>query len=410
MLKHELLRRYLIPFVTMTGSFGTKNVWLIDAYAGPGKYGSDADGVEVPGSPTIICDLSKRQLSRGVKLHGVFIEREKPFVSQLRQVVNEADPQHALHEVLEGDAEQHLGAAVVKAGSDPLLIFLDPFGTSLSLEVLCGAIAGRSKRSPTEILLNFNLEAVWRIGGLLTKKSPNQADEKTLARADAFLGGPWWRRAFVEARSGGTQAASVAATHVASEYQRTLFRRTGLHSIHVPIRRRPDHQPLFLLTLFYAHPAAPVKFVEAASAANGAWRSYNKQKDLEAELTKNSDHSLFPDEWLLDMSAKEHERTERDLEAEWVNIIAANIRRLLESSVEITLETQLLEVYGTTVTLAREKHLNRAWDTVAAEGIAQPRLKGQQHPKQWFQVIKRAAPVVPASGSKSDRPASVRRL
>ncbi len=98
----------------------------------------------------------------------MFIEAKRSFADQLRGVVGTSGE----HLVFHGDAATHLEAALAAAGSDPVLLFLDPFGVSLSLDLLVDSIKKRPAGSKTEVLLNFNIEAVSRIGGILESKKP----------------------------------------------------------------------------------------------------------------------------------------------------------------------------------------------------------------------------------------------
>ena len=52
----------------------------------------------------------------------------------------------------------------------------------------------RPQRPPTEALLHVSVNALRRIGGLLRSQHEvlTDADRKTIARVDRFLGGDWW--------------------------------------------------------------------------------------------------------------------------------------------------------------------------------------------------------------------------
>ncbi len=51
-----------------------------------------------------------------------------------------------------------------------------------------------------EVLLNVSIQAVWRIGGLLTSNTYEPHFHKSLERLDNSLDGTWWRAQFIEAR------------------------------------------------------------------------------------------------------------------------------------------------------------------------------------------------------------------
>ncbi|MBN9198468.1 MAG: three-Cys-motif partner protein TcmP [Microbacterium ginsengisoli] len=392
-LKHAVLEGYLSVFATMTGSTGSGTVWAIDAYAGPGIYAAIGDEPAAAGSPQIVCDLANR-LSARVCLRGVFIERKPTYADQLRTVVGDGGE----HVVFNGDAADFLPEAIRAAGSDPVLLFLDPFGVSLPRDLLIETVTGRPRGATTEVLLNFNVEAVSRIGGILMSPRTQPHDVKTLRRADEFLGGDWWRDAFIAARrSNDTASATAAAQEVSRIYQQTVFDRTGLRAVHVPIRRRTSAQPLFFLTLFTRYPKAPYIFIDVASSANQKWREFNRRLALSEDLDRYSG-SLIPADMAGSWSEADHRDTEARLEEEWVREIKRNIVALLQERGSLVVATSIAEIYGSTITLAREKHLHRAWDQLSAERVVLPRVT---KPKTRDQTIRPfAGPTAEASRSR----------
>lgn len=392
-LKHAVLEGYVKIYATMTGSTGSGTVWVIDAYAGPGQYEADGESPGAPGSPRIVSDLAEDLSKKGRRLRGAFIEAKRSFADQLRSVVGTSGE----HLVFHGDAATHLEAALAAAGSDPVLLFLDPFGVSLSLDLLVDSIKKRPADSKTEVLLNFNIEAVSRIGGILESKKPQPHDEKTLARGDAFLGGTWWREEFVKARRADDDASAFrAAEAVAAKYQASVLQRLGLRAVHVPVRRRVGSQPFFLLTLFTSYSKAQYIFTEVASGANQKWREFHRQKALAEDVEKYST-SLFPEDFIESESEAKHREAEAALDVEWVGVIKASIKELLKSHEQLVVATDVVEIYGPAVTLAREKHLRQAWDELDKEEVVQPRIKSQ---KLRDQVIKPRLAVAVASRSK----------
>ena len=51
-------------------------------------------------------------------------------------------------------------------------------------------------------------------------------------------------------------------------------------------------------------------------------------------------------------------------------------QRLLALDSGVRLATNMTGVYGATLGLARDKHVNRAWDKLTQSGITAPRPKG----------------------------------
>jgi three-Cys-motif partner protein len=386
-LKHGILVRYPRVFATMTGSTSKAGrVVYLDGYAGPGRYEPEPGAlVGTPGSPLLAVQNASTVAQWSRDLHCVFIERNSVYVENLRQVLSREAPVGLKYDVLAGDVEERLDEALVIAGDSPLLAFLDPFGTALPYRQMVERLMLRNARLKTEVLLNLNLEMVWRIGGFLTGEDADDEQtifgrSATLERIDNFLGGGWWRETFRQARiSPQPGSAATAARQVASEFCDRVRRATGFSSFAVPIRRRLAHQPLFLMILFYRHAAAPYKFNDAVSGANADWRRHFRQVDLAEELVRQqSEPDLFGSEVVIEMSEKEANAAEARLDQEWSDVITANIRALMVDCAALPVEARFADIYGATMGLAREKHLLKAWDRLADEGLVRPRQKNMK--------------------------------
>ncbi len=398
-LKHGVLERYMTIFASMTGSASRGGrVYYIDGYAGPGRYEPEAgQTLGSPGSPLLAAAIAARLSKAGRDLRCTFIERDPAHAANLQSVLDQEWQGAGNYEVKQGEVEDHLADAVGTAAADPLLIFLDPFGTALAYELLVAQIAGRPRAAKTEILLNFNIDSVRRIGGRLSETltpgtAKYDARELTLRRVDGFLGDKWWRQVYSDNFTPGQDgSASRAATVVADQFRSRLGAATGLKSMDVPVRRRPGHVPLFLLTLFYGHDAAGYKFADVASLANRDWRHYNRQLDLAEELDRlHSAPTLFNvDSMVEDEAEKAADTIEKHLNAAWVDGVAANIRELMRTRSAVPL-AEVDAIYGDAFGVAGEKHLRAAWDRVAAEGLVAPRDKSDK--RKWAQSIRRATP------------------
>lgn len=368
----------------MTGSTSTAGrVVYLDGYAGPGRYEPEpGESVGARGSPLLAVQNASTVAQWSRDLHCVFVERNPLYADNLRQVLSEEAPPTLKYDVLDGDAEGRLDDALAIAGDAPLLAFLDPFGTALPYRQMVDRLMRRGSKLKTEVLLNLNLEMVWRIGGFLTgddtdEERTTSGRSATLERVDNFLGGAWWRDTFRQARvSGLPGSAAAAAQKVASDFCELVRNSTGFSSFAVPIRRRPTHPPLFLMILFYRHAAAPYQFNDAVSGANAEWREHFRQVDLADELAKQqAQPDLFGADFTIEMSEQDAKEAEQRLDQTWSEVIATNIRALLVNEPALPVEARFADIYGTTMGLAREKHLRGAWDQLADERLVQPRQK-----------------------------------
>lgn len=370
-LKHGILARYPLVFASMTGSTSQNGrVVYFDGYAGPGRY---EDGA--PGSPLLAVETARRTARFGRDVDCLFVERNPRFSRDLRTTLTAEAPPGFHFQVWPGDVADHVDTALSYAGADPLLTFLDPFGTALDYSVLTGKLLQR-RSAPTEVLLNINIESVRRIGGLLGTGRPalTDAEQRTLGRVDRFLGDDWWRAEFRQNLSEQGSAAA-AATKVAGEFKRRVRAATGCASFSVPVARRPDHEPLFLMVLFTRYRYASWKFNEAVSHANREWRRTCWRQDL--TFDEQSEPDLFGSALTQQLRETVSEQRWIDqqhaLEQGWVATIAGNLRQLLGTHGSARLGDHLREVYGSTLGLARDTHVNQAWKRLVALGEASPK-------------------------------------
>ncbi|MEC3979829.1 three-Cys-motif partner protein TcmP [Amycolatopsis sp. H20-H5] len=391
-LKHGILRRYSIVFASKTGftSKGGRVVYL-DGFAGPGRYAPEegsAEGVE--GSPLLAMRTAERVEGWRRQLQCIFVERDPVYAANLRETLAAEAPESMTYEVLQGDVSEHLEHALTTAGDSPLFAFLDPFGTGLPYADLAGRLLARPTPFPTEVLLNFNLEAVRRIGGLLTgdvTDAPDTGREASLRRIDEFLGDDWWRQKFRAARSAAAdpqRAAAWAAEEVVREFCGRVTVDTGYQTFLVPIRRQPHHAPLFMMILFYRHRDAPYAFNEAVSGANKEWRYFHHELNLH-EQQASVEPDLFGGTLVPEMLIADNMRAEKEAERGWIIDIIANIRGLVAERDAVDVRDHTAGIFGGTLGLARGMHLRAAWDHLAEENLVQPRESG----KLEKQVIRR---------------------
>jgi three-Cys-motif partner protein len=256
--KHDLLRRYLPRFAGKTGS-RARGVVYLDGYAGRGRY---ADGS--PASAELILRIARDQRRLGISYQLFFHEPDPDSFKVLADVVGQyvrdgvqarAEPS----EVLSG-----LDEVIQAANGLPLFLFLDPCGLGIPFSVLAGALAGprASKWPPTEVLLNFSLEAVRRIGGHVSSATPS---EKGMARLDAALDGPWWR----ELMRGGVTGQAVDA--VVAGFVDRLGRAARMKVFAIPVRSAPSRKPVYCLVFGTRSPLGIWHFSDDTARATSTW-------------------------------------------------------------------------------------------------------------------------------------------
>ncbi|WP_426321871.1 three-Cys-motif partner protein TcmP [Microbacterium sp. E-13] len=366
-LKHGVLK-YLHPFVAMTSTSSDGNrVWFIDAYAGAGKFDDGS-----PGSPLIALGVANgaARFPSPRDTRCVFIERKKAYYEQLCGLAEEASTA-APPILLYGDSAVRLAEAVALAGDDPLLTFLDPFGAALPRDIIIKQLM--SRRGINEILLNFHINTVARIGAATAvgdALTPEQ--KKTAILLDTFLGYEGWRETFREHyRKGDERSATAAALVVSEEYRQRILRETGYRSFVVDIREAPHHVPKFQLTLFLrGDTPAEYKFADAASHANVDWRKRLNEDAARADAEKYSGTlEGLGQEFSREQFDQRWKESERMLANDWVGVLKSNLRALTAHGHPVKVSSNVRGIYGELLGLAGETHFRRAWKELAADGV-----------------------------------------
>jgi three-Cys-motif partner protein len=276
--KHAILAGYLKPYAIKVGVHAD-HVVFIDGYAGPGVY-DEGD----PGSPEIALSVGEAVADHRA-LRGHFIEQKRAFVDTLRGRLDEREAKG--WKVHHGTAEEHLPAVLADAANRPVLLFLDPYGLAVPFDQLVGQVMART--TITEVVVNFSLAALKRLGGFLDKdyagrteagpedlfgnrRPPDMTEEQAevasrkrdsvVASMDAFLGGVWWRDV---KRSGRP----TWREEVRKEWVERLCREAGPAWKHwtVPIPEKLDGDPVYDLVLFSRHHHGLWLFNDSASRA-----------------------------------------------------------------------------------------------------------------------------------------------
>ncbi|WP_369212447.1 three-Cys-motif partner protein TcmP [Streptomyces flavofungini] len=351
-LKHEILNQYVVPFVSKVGQWAPdKRVVYMDGYAGPGRY---EDGT--PGSPALVLS-SATAVAQYRRLDSFFIEQRRPDYERLSALVEEANQNGTTATALHGKVEDHLDHVLGQAAGAPLLAFIDPFGIGLSFESLTQKVfgsrpgRGATGRDATEVLLNFNANAVRRIGGYLRSTKVFPAKEAGLAALDTACGGDWWRH-----EHQASQDNREAVRRIAREFAKRVGNAVGAYSWAIPVHNRAENQPVYYLIFISRHKGAVWLFGEALSIAQEKWR--RACQPLPAKGT------LFGPEYLSNLFEEEEKKREK----QWIATIKDNVHQLLQKRSSFTVDECHLEVMQGTLGVARQKHIRAAIKELHKEG------------------------------------------
>jgi three-Cys-motif partner protein len=384
--KHDILESYLGSFAGKVGTRYPHKVGFIDGYAGPGESTNPITGSARDGSPRIALRVAAHHL--GVNparhLHSVFVEQKHEHFEALRRLVDAAKtPAWAF----EGSIKDHLDTALEKIDGMPALVFLDPFGIGLDQVACVERILKRPGTQPTELLLNFSMDAVRRAGPFAKKPEGFKGREAMLETMGEWLGGDWWQEIVsADEINGEKNKPEVFSTEIARQYAAQVAAKAKCGVIAVPMQRSAAQQPIF--TLMHFHPRAEAKFpyAEAVSYARGKWAERMWDLDIErAEREYERDPSIGRAD--VEMLRSLRDMSKKQDEADWVAAITANIDNALQIRDSLTMKEDFDVIFEGVVGYARGTHFRQAWDALAKREIVRKR-DGTDYAKAVIQVAR----------------------
>lgn len=346
-LKHDLLRRYLPVFGGTTGS-RSKSVVYLDGYAGRGRYQNNT-----PASAELILQIAENQSAQGIKYRLFFHETDPDSYAALKVVVDEYTARGVQAEASPNKVIDGLGNVIDAAAGLPLFLFLDPCGLGMPLSDLVTTLSGPRAATwpPTEVLLNFSLEAVRRIAGHVTSVTPN---ERTMARLDGALGGDWWRKLV---RQGVNDS---AVEKITDGFMERLGRAVDMDIFAIPVRREPSQKPIYYLVFGTRKPLGLWHFADSTARATETW-----WKTLDAqEAAKEAESGLLT---LFDIDIPSHPDIS-EVESEALPVIAENLARLARQHGTYRVGDYPSEVFGDYLGRVREPVVRAAIKKLHASG------------------------------------------
>jgi three-Cys-motif partner protein len=310
--KHDLLKRYLPQFGGMTGTHShDKRVVYLDGYAGEGRY-ENGEPASAEIALRVASDLGHKP---GLTLECYFCEPQGKSFDRLQAVVQHYLARGVRAHTHRGEVDGVLDQVVQRAVRHPLFLFMDPCGLVLPQDRLVDVLAHKrpQKWPPTELLMNFSMMAVWRLGGHV--RSP-KGNERSLQRFDDVCGGTWWREYFADAVASRDKdgAAEDAIEAVAAQYARRLEGRTGMLVQSVPVSHSPRKRAVYRLVFATRSPYGLWVFGDTVARARATWWETLEERE--------EDDALFS-------MASVTRPDPKDVEARAVPEIAKNLAELL---------------------------------------------------------------------------------
>ena len=197
--KDQILGYYLEPYIPKVARLN-KPIWIVDCFAGKGKF---ADGE--PGSPLIISGLIERWRSRGTDIQGLFIEDN---LENYRALEHNLATRNDYSTCKHASFEESLNDLVGLAKLNTVFLYLDPYTVKgLVFENLKSVYDQIHKSGASvEVLMNFNVATFmrWALAALKRHELPNASDEMDFLADDpnetveisvlnGIAGGNYWQ-------------------------------------------------------------------------------------------------------------------------------------------------------------------------------------------------------------------------
>lgn len=184
--KHDVLVGYVRAFCrALSRQEQNKTIWYVDGYAGAGVFREDDDPNNdgEPGSP-VLAARETQKLEYNIQCLNIEEDNEN-YQSLVRET---AQFEHVSN--IHADFNGVIDEVLERVNGSPAFFFLDPFGTKdLPMEGLIDRIAMR--KQPTDILVRYATETVWRLAGAYendSRRGPAHA-----RNLDKWFKGQEWR-------------------------------------------------------------------------------------------------------------------------------------------------------------------------------------------------------------------------
>ncbi len=284
--KDLILAYYLKPYLPKIAT-QRRPVLIVDAFAGPGKFGNGEAG-----SPLIICNCARIANDKPlpVEVRVLCIESVKKMHDQLANLLGQfpfAKTRHGRFVDLLPEIEE-------KAATHSVFLYADPFTVEgLDWETMDRLFKYVGEGVSVEVLLNFNSASFVRRGLSALKQQvppidPDYEDDRpvdaadveppSLARLDSVVGGTWWREVLRQSPTFTAQVNAIVDGYC--DRLRVRFREVCPH----PIRALPSH-------------TIPKYFLILGSRSSHALRLINdamvKSSKMLADLAKPTEPTLF---------------------------------------------------------------------------------------------------------------------
>lgn len=196
-IKDKIVGDYVVCYLKTVHNL-KRPIVLVDAFAGPGRFGDGADG-----SPLLICKVIQERWKGHAPMSCVFSDTRPAHRAALTH--NLADHIKAgLCGVPLSDCSGAVSHAIDTFRDSTLFFYLDPYGIKDLEFDMVRQIYERNPRQSTEVLINFNFRTFMRMSGnwgyadSVAVVAQKVKDAK-IDTVDRVMGGDYWRSIVTDA-------------------------------------------------------------------------------------------------------------------------------------------------------------------------------------------------------------------
>jgi three-Cys-motif partner protein len=319
-IKDDVLSYYLPIYLSKVATL-RKEIVLIDAFAGPGKY---EDGRW--GSPLIIYNAAHTRVQG--KYLAIFMNKYKNHHRTLVSLVEQLNDSSLLP--IPGESQTLLQVILQKLRDQTLFVYLDPFGIKGCEFATLRPFLERDKRYSTELVLNMNMPIIHRLGG-----KPQRKDEKLPGitvnwhkRLSLVLNGDYWKEILWDKSLSPEQKEIVIMGRYREELRKYLP-----YAGSCPVRAGPRQRIKYFITFCSRHEDAQLLMNNAmcmaySKAMHGAEYAGTLFAGLDWKEMRQSREVKELDGIVLEYIKRELGLTRLDY---WKRIVDTHFMRFLDS-------------------------------------------------------------------------------
>lgn len=257
-IKDRILGSYMKPYVAKVMKNVGQPLLLIDAFAGPGKFGDGS-----PGSPLIICEAAATHAKGNYR--AIFVNEKRKYHLQLDAILR-AGGWHPAATAILGDGQDLLRAVVPLLKTQSVFLYIDPFGLDCEFDTLEPFLA-RNRDYSTEILINLSagFHRLAAREALISGTGDPDQIAGWHAKLTRTLGGDYWKEALLA--DNGMEAKAREQLVIDGYRQRLSSTGYLTYTGACPILERRDSATKYYMVFASRHPAAMVLFNDAMCKA-----------------------------------------------------------------------------------------------------------------------------------------------